>query len=266
MIFKHAVPIFSCSDVARSLSYYIDVLGFESKWEWDTPPTFGGVSKDGVEIFFCKDRQGNPGTWISIFMDDVDTYHDMIKAKGAKIAAPPEDMEWGIREMLVQDPDGHMIRFGQGSSVSDKKRIAEQLPDTVRIVQRVPTAKELNRLAAAVGWASAEGEVTTEIKEAAVEFAVVAEDSESGDAIGCAFLLGDGTGFYYVRNVIVHPEWQCRSVGSAIMHALNDWFETNAPPNASAYLHTGERLAKFYRQFGFRLAFGMFRQIKGDKK
>jgi catechol 2,3-dioxygenase-like lactoylglutathione lyase family enzyme/GNAT superfamily N-acetyltransferase len=266
MIFKHAVPILYSSDVTRSLTYYTEILGFESKWEWDNPPTFGGVSKDSVEIFFCKYGQGSPGTWISVFMDDVDTFYEEVKARDAKIVAPPQDMEWGIREMLVEDPDGHMIRFGQGSSVSDRVRIATELPKSVRIISRVPTAKELNQLAAAIGWASPEDKITKEIDEAAIEYAVVAEDTESGNAIGCAFLLGDRTGFYYVRNVIVHPDWQCKRVGSAIMQALNDWLDTNAPPNGSAWLHTGERLARFYRQFGFRPAFGMFRQIRGDKK
>ncbi|MGZ5190857.1 MAG: VOC family protein, partial [Flavisolibacter sp.] len=58
MIFKHAVPILYSSDVKRSLRYYTEVLGFESKWEWDDPPTFGGVSKNSAEIFFCKEAQG----------------------------------------------------------------------------------------------------------------------------------------------------------------------------------------------------------------
>ena len=45
-------------------------------------------------------------------LDDVDAYYENIKAKGAKIAAAPQSMEWNTREMLVEDPDGHMIRFG----------------------------------------------------------------------------------------------------------------------------------------------------------
>jgi hypothetical protein len=76
MTFKHHVPILYSTDVTRSIAYYTDVLGFEQKWEWGTPPTFGGVRKDHVEIFFCKDGQGNPGTWLAIFIQNVDEYHD----------------------------------------------------------------------------------------------------------------------------------------------------------------------------------------------
>ena len=114
MKFQYVVPILYSADVSRSIEYYIGKLGFEDKWEWDTPPTFGGVSKGNVQVFFCKNGQGNPGTWISVFVDNVDELYKEIKANGAKILSEPEDKEWNVREMLVEDPDGHKIRFGQG--------------------------------------------------------------------------------------------------------------------------------------------------------
>ncbi|MBA2328703.1 MAG: VOC family protein [Flavisolibacter sp.] len=82
MIFKHSVPIFYSEDVNRSIDYYSQVLCFEHHWKYDDPPTFGGVSKDLVEIFFCKEAQGHPGTWMSIFVDNVDEYYETIKSKG----------------------------------------------------------------------------------------------------------------------------------------------------------------------------------------
>jgi predicted enzyme related to lactoylglutathione lyase len=112
MNFEKTVPILYAADVAASLSYYTNILGFENKWGWEDPPTFGGVSKDCVEIFFCEKGQGSPGTWLSVFVDNVDEYYEQIKAKGAKILNPPQSMDWNVREMLVENPDGHRIRFG----------------------------------------------------------------------------------------------------------------------------------------------------------
>jgi len=114
MKFECVVPILYSTDVARSIDYYVNKLGFEDKWEWDTPPTFGGVSKGNVQIFFCKEGQGHPGTWLSVFVDDVDEFCKHAKAKGAKILSEPKNTEWNVREMLVEDPDGHKIRFGHG--------------------------------------------------------------------------------------------------------------------------------------------------------
>ena len=106
MAFESIVPILYSEDVSRSLTYYIEKLAFDEQWEW--------VSKDGVRIFFCLRGQGNPGTWIAVNVDNVDEYYAIIKARGAKILSPPNDMEWFMREMLVEDPDGHIIRFGHG--------------------------------------------------------------------------------------------------------------------------------------------------------
>lgn len=112
MKLEKTIPILYAADVNRSLAYYTDILGFEQKWEWENPPTFGGVVKDDVEIFFCKEGQGHPGTWICLVVDDVDAYHQTLLAKGATILAPPESKPWNMREMFVKDPDGHILRIG----------------------------------------------------------------------------------------------------------------------------------------------------------
>ena len=264
MKFKNAVPILFSSDVARSLRYYIDVLGFEHKWEWGYPPTFGGVSKESVQIFFCENGQGNPGTWVSIFVDNVDGYYEQIKQKGAKIISSPETMQWGVREMLVEDPDGHRIRFGQSASYRKKTNPAEA--GLIRIVERTPTAAEFQRLVYSVGWGPAADTARTTALLAAAIYAVVAEDAQTGDAIGCAILLGDNVSFYYVKDMMVNPAWQSKGVGSELMQALTNWLEKNGADNALVGLFTGENLAPFYQQFGFNPFYGMARRIKRNGK
>ncbi|QIP14999.1 bleomycin resistance family protein [Spirosoma aureum] len=112
MKLANTVPILYSANVTRSLAYYIDVLGFDDKWEWENPPTFGGVVKNDVEIFFCLNGQGHPETWVCLVIDDVDAYYETIKAKGALDVSPPERMPWNMREMFVKDPDGHILRIG----------------------------------------------------------------------------------------------------------------------------------------------------------
>ena len=114
MAFESVVPILYSADVKRSIAYYMEQLAFDDKWEWGDIVTFGGVSKDCVRLFFCLNNQGSPGTWITINVENVDEYYETIKARGAKILSPPSDKEWFMREMLVEDPDGHIIRFGHG--------------------------------------------------------------------------------------------------------------------------------------------------------
>lgn len=150
MVFHHSVPILYSSDVQKSIDYYTEVLGFDNKWTWDDPPTFGGVSKDRIELFFCKQGQGNPGTWIVIMVDDVDELYEQIKLKGAKIVSPPKSMEWNLREMLVEDPDQHVIRFGQ--SISFHKKKSTEFPSSIKLIERIPTVEEYQALITSVNW------------------------------------------------------------------------------------------------------------------
>jgi uncharacterized glyoxalase superfamily protein PhnB len=104
-------PILSVRDVAASVRHYQGVLGFRCDFTWGDPATFAGISRDGVEIMFCKDGQGNPGTWVTVWVDDVDALFDEFTSSGADIRKPPIDLPWGVREMNVADPDGHRLRF-----------------------------------------------------------------------------------------------------------------------------------------------------------
>jgi catechol 2,3-dioxygenase-like lactoylglutathione lyase family enzyme len=142
-------PILNVSDFAASMEYYTEKLGFRKLWDWGEPPDFGCVKRDGIEIFFCRGGQGQPGTWMSIFVDDADALYDEIKAKGAKIVMPPTDEPWGMREFHVEDPDGHTIRFGHSTPEAKDLKI-KRTAVAVRMEERLAAvladlAKETNR-------------------------------------------------------------------------------------------------------------------------
>src|SRR5262245_29267675 len=94
--FECAVPILYVEDFAASMDYWVEKLGFSKKWDWGTPPSFGCVARGKVEIFFCEGGQGQPGTWMSIFVEDVDRLHEEYRRRGALICVPPTNMPWGV--------------------------------------------------------------------------------------------------------------------------------------------------------------------------
>jgi ankyrin repeat protein/uncharacterized glyoxalase superfamily protein PhnB len=110
--FGGAVPILNVANVPDSIAYYVDSLGFELDWVWGTPPGFACVFRDNVRIFLCQDGQGAKGTWISIFVDDVDRLYQRYEECGAIVRQPPTNFPWGVREMNVEDIDGHRLRIG----------------------------------------------------------------------------------------------------------------------------------------------------------
>jgi len=104
-----ANPILNFANMARSVQYYVEVLGFtNAAWGGDD---FTYVTRDNAGIYLSEGDQGQPGTWVWIGVEDVAALYEEYRAKGANILHPPENYPWAC-EMKVPDPDGHVLRFG----------------------------------------------------------------------------------------------------------------------------------------------------------
>jgi len=133
MIATRVTPILNVSSFAQSVLWF-EKLGWEKRWDWGDPPTFGGVSCGDCEIFLCENAQGgrgrssfnttfgsreeqsaDKGVWMTIWVDDVDSVHQHCRQQGIEITWPPTDMPWNVREMHVRHPDGHVFRITQRS-------------------------------------------------------------------------------------------------------------------------------------------------------
>ncbi|HEV7395720.1 MAG TPA: glyoxalase superfamily protein [Pyrinomonadaceae bacterium] len=107
--FEHAEPILNVRDMGSALKYYIEVLGFRNA-EWGTD-YFTHVGRDSAGIYLCQGGQGQPGTWVWIGVEDVAELYEEYLTTGAKIRMVPQNFFWAY-EMHVEDPDGHVLRFG----------------------------------------------------------------------------------------------------------------------------------------------------------
>ena len=105
------VPILRVRDLKDSLRYYVDVLGFQAEWGGEEGSTIASVGRDGRSIMLCEGAQGQPGTWVWIGMEDILPLYRRASGRGAKIRQQPENRPWAY-EMQVEDPDGHVLRFG----------------------------------------------------------------------------------------------------------------------------------------------------------
>jgi len=107
--FEGSAPILKVADMSVSLRYYVEVLGFQSA-DWSTDE-FTSVNRDDAGIYLCRGGQGQPGTWVWIGVEDVEALYVEYQASGARIRHPPANYPWAL-EMKVNDPDGHVLRFG----------------------------------------------------------------------------------------------------------------------------------------------------------
>lgn len=135
-------PILYAHDFATTVRYYTETLLFKKLWDWGNPPGFGAVALGKAEIFLCQGEQGHPGTWLAIFIEDVDAYFTRISKLGADIVEPPANMPWGMREMQVRDPNQHIIRFGHGIPARLPKMEIERIPVETRLEKRLAAVLE----------------------------------------------------------------------------------------------------------------------------
>ena len=135
MIARRVTPILNVSDIEAAVAWFLG-WGWTPGFRWGEPFSFGSVYAGDVEVFLCLDGQGgrgrgdnvttfgaeaeraDRGAWMSLWVDDVDAVHRACLAAGVDITRPPEDMPWGVREMHVRHPDGHVFRITAPSPAS----------------------------------------------------------------------------------------------------------------------------------------------------
>lgn len=104
-------PILRVESLAASRAYYVDILGFALDWAADGMIS---VSRDGCAIMLCERAQGQSGVWLWIGVEDADVLFAELSAKGATIRDGLQNFQWSY-EFQVEDPDGHVLRFGSES-------------------------------------------------------------------------------------------------------------------------------------------------------
>ena len=116
--------ILATADVAATIKFYREQLGFTKEWFWDDPPTHGGVEWGEIDLMFQKNvelAKHVEGHQHYFFVSDVDALYATHQANGVTIVSPLERKPWGMREYTVRDPSGYHLRFGEqcGSSQAE---------------------------------------------------------------------------------------------------------------------------------------------------
>lgn len=114
--FQRAMPVLEVTDMARSLAFYRDKLGFSAA-VWGEPPSFAIVQRGAVTIALDASERGqsaNNQYWAAyIYVVDVDALHAEYRDLGIAIHRDIEDAPYGCRDFDVTDPDGYILAFGQ---------------------------------------------------------------------------------------------------------------------------------------------------------
>lgn len=120
-----AATILPVSNVATSIAFYVDVLGFSCN-EASEDGSFAIVACGNVAMMLLRKQESEmpqaPADNIAVYIwvKDIDGFYAVLKpafdalpGKGAPgCVKPPVDQPYGMREFQVRDPDGCLLLFG----------------------------------------------------------------------------------------------------------------------------------------------------------
>lgn len=117
MHFPAPVPEIPVASVDRAVAYYVEPFGFRLDWG-DEAGGIAGISRGSCRLFLTnrsfRESYGNLGClviWLNLNSKaEVDQLFLEWQAKGAVVVSEPQDQPWKLREFLVPDLDGNLIR------------------------------------------------------------------------------------------------------------------------------------------------------------
>lgn len=122
------------------------------------------------------------------------------------------------------------------------------MKDQIEIVQRIPTVAEFQKLEAAVGFREHDaGGISTALENST--FVVCA--LHKNEVVGVGRIVGDGAISFLLTNILVHPLYQRRGIGSKIVRTLCEAMETLPFGNMVLEVAPLSGLTSFYERNGF---------------
>jgi len=106
-----ARPVLFVSDVARSIDFYVNQLGFVLSWRYDEHKTYvAQVERSTCALILSSQWPDKVGHGLMFISLDVDVLHALrteLEQKGVDV----KDGWWGYNLMVIRDPDGNELYF-----------------------------------------------------------------------------------------------------------------------------------------------------------
>lgn len=104
-------PQLPADDIRASAEFYRDRLGFRIVDYFNDPPQYATLNRDGVEIHLCLRRNGESAS-AYVWVEGLTELIAACRAGGLTFTGP-FDRLYGLREIIVRDPAGNVITFGE---------------------------------------------------------------------------------------------------------------------------------------------------------
>jgi uncharacterized glyoxalase superfamily protein PhnB len=119
--FLSAVPVLPAVDIAATIAFYEQKLGFTTEFQMDD---YAGLRRGGAQfhLWQCSDRQLAENTSCRINVSGIDTLHEEYQAHGiihpnGALTTKP----WGLREFTVLDLNGNCVVFAELPATANRR-------------------------------------------------------------------------------------------------------------------------------------------------
>lgn len=120
------IPLLPCRSIDDQLAFY-ESLAFEVTYRQKAPNVYAAVQRGGIELHFFVMKGYDPaGSYSTCYVmtPDIDTLYAEFRAglkqargriptRGIPRLGPLKQMSYGVRQFLMTDPGGNIVRFGQ---------------------------------------------------------------------------------------------------------------------------------------------------------
>lgn len=118
----------------------------------------------------------------------------------------------------------------------------------ITLITRPPEAKAFAALRETAGWNNpAMAVIQKSIDYSLFWVCLYSEET----LIGCGRLIGDGAMYFYLQDVIVHPDFQELGLGARIMELINGYIAEHCPAGSTAGLLAAKGKEGVYAKYGF---------------
>ena len=118
---RQIAPQFFTTQMAATLAYFQDKLGFACIGTWQDPPVYAIVARDDHRIHFrladpprpSPDKYADELLDAYLIIEDADALYAEYAARGVEFTRALGVTPWNSREFVVKDCDGRLLAFGR---------------------------------------------------------------------------------------------------------------------------------------------------------
>lgn len=128
MAVRRAFPNILTDRLPETRDFYVALLGFSVGFDSDWYVSLTSADVDGThelgiwavghELVPSSYRADPAGMILTFVVDDVDAVHAEARRRRLPVVAPPRDLFYGQRQMLVTDPNGLLVDVSTPSTPS----------------------------------------------------------------------------------------------------------------------------------------------------